>query len=535
MENITGRQLGQYLIIEPLGEGGMAAVYKAYQASMDRYVAVKVLPRHYAGDADFVHRFKREAKIIARLEHPNILPVHDYGESDGYTYIVMRYIAGSTLADHLQGKPLPIAQIIPMFAQVCSALDYAHSKGVIHRDVKPSNVLIDSLGNCLLSDFGISRMVEGASQLTASGAFLGTPTYASPEQALGQSLDGRSDIYSLGIMLYEMTTGQPPFEAETPMAVLVKHVHDPFPLPHTINPALSEALERVILKALAKEPEGRFQTAGELARALAAVAEAKAGPSGRTLPVTTISSAEPALATVAVDQPRLPWSRRLPRWSWIAGGLIVLSMAFGSLVAGDALLSMLKGRQATPMPTTTDPPTESALAEATEAAVLTTAPGTPATHGGTAASLAPTVPSAVVDGATPEATASTGRTWEDWIQAQSFPAPGDEPTGIVRIGDDLWINVPCSNRIYRLDLAGNLLGEVEMPKPGCGPRDVGLAWDGENFWGTWWDKAIQIDADTGQALSEFGIDSQSRSIAWDGYLLWVVDLTGNLSVYERDG
>ena len=259
MEDLTGKQLGQYRIIEPLGEGGMAAVYKAYQASVDRFVAIKVLPRHYAGDPDFVHRFKREARIIARLEHPNILPVHDYGESDGYTYIVMRYVEGSTLANLLHGKPLPLSQICPIFAQVCTALDYAHSKGVIHRDMKPSNVLIDSLGNCLLSDFGISRMVEGASHLTASGAFLGTPTYASPEQAKGEKLDGRSDIYSLGIVLYELLTGQLPFQGDHEAAVLHAIItEEPLPVAR-FNNKVSAKLQDVVDKALAKEKEERYQ------------------------------------------------------------------------------------------------------------------------------------------------------------------------------------------------------------------------------------------------------------------------------------
>ena len=272
MEDLTGKQLGAYQLIAPLGEGGMAVVYKAYQPSMERYVALKILPKHFAAEPDFVRRFKQEAKIIASLEHPNILPVHDYGEADGYTYIVMRYVEGKTLADLLQGRPLPLPQICEIVTKVASALNYAHSRGVVHRDVKPSNVLIDQQDNPLLSDFGVAKMILSSEKFTASGAFIGTPTYASPEQCLGSNnLDGRSDVYSLGVMLYEMATGRPPFNAETPMAVVLKHINDPLPLPRQLNPTLPESVERVILKALAKQPENRYQTAGEMAEALVTI------------------------------------------------------------------------------------------------------------------------------------------------------------------------------------------------------------------------------------------------------------------------
>ncbi|MBL7164296.1 MAG: serine/threonine protein kinase [Anaerolineales bacterium] len=264
MEDLSGKQLGQYRVVAPLGEGGMAAVYKAYQPSVDRYVALKVLPRHYASDPNFIGRFEQEAKIIAKLEHPHIVPVHDYGESDGYTYLVMRYVKDGTLSDLLKGLPNPIEQTHNIISQIGKALDYAHSHGIIHRDIKPSNVLIDEQGNCLLTDFGIAKILEGTAHFTSTGGFVGTPSYASPEQGLGIEPDGRSDIYSLGVILYEMATGRLPFTAETPMAVALKHIHDPLPLPRTINPDLPEMIERVILKALAKEREDRYQTTDEM-------------------------------------------------------------------------------------------------------------------------------------------------------------------------------------------------------------------------------------------------------------------------------
>jgi Tol biopolymer transport system component/predicted Ser/Thr protein kinase len=268
LEDLTGKQLGSYRVVAPLGEGGMAVVYKAYQAGMDRYVALKILPRYFASDPQFLGRFEQEAKVLARLLHPHILPVHDYGEVDGYTYIVMPFVESGTLADLLEGDPLPLAQIRRIIAQIGDALDYAHSQGVIHRDVKPSNILVDQRGNCLLTDFGIAKMVEGSIHFTRTGGIVGTPAYMSPEQIQGEGLDGRSDVYSLGIVLYEMATGRPPYRAETPPAIFVKHLHDPLPPPSTLNSALPESIEQVILKALAKKREDRYATAGDMVQAL---------------------------------------------------------------------------------------------------------------------------------------------------------------------------------------------------------------------------------------------------------------------------
>jgi serine/threonine protein kinase/tetratricopeptide (TPR) repeat protein len=269
MEDLTGKQFGPYRVVAPLGEGGMAAVYRAYQASVDRYVALKVLPRYFASDPQFVGRFQQEAKVLAKLQHLHILAVHDFGEADGYTYIVMPFVETGTLADLLKGEPLPLTQIGQIVGQVASALDYAHSQGVVHRDVKPSNILIDRHGNCLLTDFGIAKIVEGTVAFTQTGGIIGTPTYMSPEQIRGDILDGRSDVYSLGVVLYEMATGRAPFRAETPPAIFVKHLHDPLPPPHIHNADIPEGVERVILKALSKEREDRFKTTGEMAAALA--------------------------------------------------------------------------------------------------------------------------------------------------------------------------------------------------------------------------------------------------------------------------
>jgi branched-chain amino acid transport system substrate-binding protein len=363
MEDLTGMRLGQYQVIAPLGEGGMAAVFKAFQPGMDRYVALKILPRQLASDPEFVGRFTQEAKVIANLQHPHILPVFDFGEADGYTYIVMPFVSSGTLADLLKGQPLPLKDIRTIVTQVGDALDYAHSNGLVHRDVKPSNVLVDARRNCLLTDFGIAKIVEGTARFTATGGLVGTPAYMSPEQGTGEKVDRRSDIYSLGVILYEMATGRAPFNAETPIAIVIKHINDPLPPPRLINPALPEALERVILKALAKRPDDRYATAADLVRAVqqalpetslaaAAVETAAIAPAETVVRPTAPAPSAPA--------PRAEQRRRLPAWLWVLGGLLVVGGAIGILaVAGggagraSATPTASKPAQATPAPRAT--------------------------------------------------------------------------------------------------------------------------------------------------------------------------------------
>jgi serine/threonine protein kinase len=263
-------QFGAYRIVEPLGEGGMATVFKAYQANMERHVAIKVLPRQLAADPQFQGRFQQEALVVAKLQHPHILPVFDFGESDGCAYLVMPLVESGSLKGLLQGRPLPLGQVRDLISQVGDALDYAHSRGLVHRDIKPGNVLLDGRGNCLLADFGIAKIIEATAHFTATGGTVGTPAYMSPEQGRGDAVDARTDVYALGVVLYEMVTGQVPFEAETPVAVIFKHIEEPLPKPRALNPSLPEAVERVIVKALAKDPQERYASAGEMVRALQA-------------------------------------------------------------------------------------------------------------------------------------------------------------------------------------------------------------------------------------------------------------------------
>ncbi|HYO89362.1 MAG TPA: protein kinase, partial [Candidatus Limnocylindrales bacterium] len=263
---MIGTRLGPYEIIEEIGKGGMATVFRAYQPSIGRYVAIKVIHRAIATDDRAVERFQREARLIARLEHPHLLPVYDYDGTHEPPYIVMRYLEGGTLKDVLDKGGLPVVDASYLLRQLSSALDYAHRQGVIHRDIKPSNIMIDIDGNGFLMDFGIARLAASGEGLTQTGFAVGTPGYMSPEQGMGMdSIDHRADIYALGVMVYQMVTGQMPYSAETPLGIVMKHINEPVPSVRTVNPQLPELLDHALLRAMAKKPEDRFETATDFA------------------------------------------------------------------------------------------------------------------------------------------------------------------------------------------------------------------------------------------------------------------------------
>ncbi len=261
--------IGRYEVIKELGQGGMAIVYLARDPLIKRQVAIKVLPRQFTFDPQFRARFQREVEVVATLEHSAIVPVYDFGEHEDQPFIVMRYISGGSLADRLGNGPLPVAEISALFQRIGSAIDYAHRLGVIHRDIKPGNILFDAQGEASLSDFGIAKIAEATVAFTGTGGMVGTPAYMSPEQAIGEkNVDGRSDIYSLGVVLFEALSGQLPFKADTPMGVAIAHINQPVPSLLERQPDLPPRFEAVIRKALDKDPAKRFQTAGELTQAI---------------------------------------------------------------------------------------------------------------------------------------------------------------------------------------------------------------------------------------------------------------------------
>lgn len=292
MAGLVGRTVGKYRIVARLGRGGMAEVYKAYQPGLDRYVGIKVLHTHLVDDTDFIRRFEREARAVGRLRHPHIVQTLDFDHEGDLFFMAMEFIDGPTLkyelkARRAENKPFTLKEIARIFTALCSAIDYAHSHGMVHRDLKPANIMINQEGQVVLADFGVAQII-GATQYTQTGALSGTPAYMSPEQGQGEPGDERSDIYSLGIMLYELVTDVVPYDADTPFAVIMKHISEPLPLPTELKPDVPESVERVILKAMSKNPEDRYQTAGEMARTLREAVDLS--PDEESLPLVTVAS-----------------------------------------------------------------------------------------------------------------------------------------------------------------------------------------------------------------------------------------------------
>jgi len=385
-ETLIGKTLGKYRIIEHQGRGGMAEVYKAYHPDLDRHVAIKVLHPFLAEEENFLARFQREAKIVAAFRHPNIVQVYDFefsAEDDVY-YMVMEFIDGPSLKARLEemareGQRFSQEEAIRIVTAVADALDYAHRHGMVHRDIKPANIMFTEEGQPILTDFGIAKIVN-TSTLTASGAMVGTPAYMAPEQGIGQAGDERSDIYSLGVVLYQLLTGSLPFDADTPLGIVLKHINTPLTPPSVLNPDLSPDVEAVVMRALAKDPDKRYQSAREfsadLERCLAGesvkpvspeiamppVMVSSQGQEGErewewpTLHTPVISLAQPQAEVQAAPAPR-------PRRYWVAALVVVAALM---LVGGIALFTAgiprhlfaaLLSRMVTPTPAVIGTPT----------------------------------------------------------------------------------------------------------------------------------------------------------------------------------
>ena len=275
-----GENVGPYRIIEQLGQGGMATVFRAYHAGLDRYVAIKVMHPAFKQDPNFLARFQREARVVAKLDHPNIVPIYDYAEHNNNPYLVMKFVEGETLKARLSRGPLTRDEGLRIVDAVGKGLAFAHGRGILHRDIKPSNILLCPDGAIYLADFGLARIAQAGESTLSSEMLLGTPHYISPEQARGErNLDAGTDIYSFGVVLYEMVVGRVPFNADTPFSIIHDHIYTPLPLPQKINPRVPDSVQRVLLKALAKERADRFASVEELTVAfLKAVAAPGSGP-----------------------------------------------------------------------------------------------------------------------------------------------------------------------------------------------------------------------------------------------------------------
>ena len=267
-------RIGKYELLGLLGHGGMGEVYKAYHPQLQRSVAIKVLLTNSETDPEFIARFQNEAMAVARLRHPHIVQVFDFDIEDDKPYMVMEFVEGETLSQrmtryHRAGKLMPTEEVVRFFQQLCAAVDYAHRQGMLHRDIKPANVIINRHGDAILTDFGLAK-ISGVSGFTASGSIMGTPHYMSPEQGQGQAIDPRSDVYSLSVILYEMLAGKRPFQADTPVALILQHIMAPPPPIEEANPTVSSALAHVALLGMAKKPEERFISAAAMGTAVAA-------------------------------------------------------------------------------------------------------------------------------------------------------------------------------------------------------------------------------------------------------------------------
>ncbi|HYN43648.1 MAG TPA: protein kinase, partial [Thermoanaerobaculia bacterium] len=285
-----------YVLSRKIGAGGMAEVWEAFDEGLHRSVAVKVVRDEIAGEAEFRERFIREARLAAGLEHPRILPIYDFGTETGVTYLVMPLLPGGSLKERISG-PMPADEAVEALAAIAAALDHAHGRGVLHRDVKPSNVLVDASGSLLLADFGLAKNTAVSSELTVAGMVVGTPAYMAPEQAIGRPVDARADQYALGIMAFELLTGRTPFRSESPFAILDKHLREAPPPPSSFVPDLPPEVDDVLARALAKQPQERFGSCRQMVEALAAAL----GASMPMRPSTAVRAARPPDSTWIAD------------------------------------------------------------------------------------------------------------------------------------------------------------------------------------------------------------------------------------------
>jgi serine/threonine protein kinase len=478
--------IGRYEVIKELGQGGMAIVYLAHDPNIKRQVAIKVLPRQFTFEPQFRARFQHEVEVIARLENAAIVPVYDSGEHEDQPFIVMRYMPGGTLADRLEKGPLPLTEIDPLFQRIGSALDYAHRSGVVHRDMKPGNILFDSQGEAFLSDFGIAKLAEASVAFTGTGSMVGTPAYMSPEQALGEkNVDGRSDIYSLGVVLFEALSGQLPFNSDTPMGVAIAHIQEPVPSLLDRNPNLPRPFEAVIRKTMEKRPADRYQTAGELSHAIRSVGKSSAQgtmveqPKGTALEPARGTVVEP-ISGIGIEPqtstnrpytpapnhysptPPAPVSKNttLPK---LLGGVGILAVCFCVVLTGVFASRLLPGLFATP---STQVSAETPLAQVTNEPIPTNEPAPTA--------FVPIVPdieiasegtvdaSSIYDSTFPAALAIDGDPTTSWFSA------GPDEDGITRY---VWTGVQ-EDFIATIDLISNQDNEAVEFRTGYGFESV---------------------------------------------------------------
>lgn len=537
--------VGRYEIQHKLGEGGMAAVYLAYDPFVKRQVAIKVLPRQFTSDARFRTRFQREAEVIAGLEHPSIVPIYDFGEYDDQPFIVMRYMMGGSLWDRLEEGPLPLDSVLQVLQRVSSALDEAHAQGIVHRDLKPGNILFDHHDLAFLSDFGIAKLTEATTSLTGGG-MLGTPSYMSPEQIeVRGEIGPHSDVYALGVVLFEMLSGERPYQADTPVQVIMMHLNEPVPLISQRNPALPREFDNLLAWAMAKDPAERCPSAGQLAQAASALSRATATPVTMPhFPRHSGSGTGAGRDTEGVQQPvaaapPLSTRRRGRVALWLgASALVAIVLAAGGWIASRAL------RQQAPRETPTAP------SEVGEAAFPTAAPAhTPTDAPTPTETLAPT--RAPTSTQPPPAAVTSNSQWEPVIRRFEDANMALVPPGCFMMGNTnnvfavpvvqycfeapFWIDV---YEVRNVQYYGSYLGQSLDTYPAanltwgsarewCENRGMRLPTEAEweyagrgpnNWlypWGDTWDPQRATFAANSDGRSS-PVDSQPDGISWVG-------------------
>ena len=488
----AGQVLGNYRIVEEIAHGGMATVYLANHQLLGRAVAIKVISAVYSGEPTFMARFRHEAALVANLRHPHILTVYDFGESDGMAYLVMELVDGGTLRDRM-GVALSVSQTCGLLRPVASALDYAHSRGIVHRDFKPSNVLLHRDGTPILADFGLARVLESVdTRLTMTGQLMGTPSYMAPEQALGQEVGAYTDVYALTAVAYEMLTGTVPYSAPTPVGVMMAHVSDPLPRARDRNPLLTEDVELVLGKGMAKAPNHRYQTAGELVEALERVPAAAAEPAATIVaPIPGATSIPP----VQVPLPAAPIRSRVPV---IAGGAALAVLIVAAAVFFAIVMPSLNG----PGPATATATLVVALPQPTATpqpiALATSVPPTP-------------IPTAVPP--TPRPSPTPAPTWvviSGGPLAGADPGKFNQPMGVrLDARGNLWVVENSGDRIQELSATGEPIAQFGTKGNAPGEFDglSGIALDDAgNIYITQWGPTnpVQKISPTGESLAAWG-------------------------------
>jgi serine/threonine protein kinase len=540
-------KIARYEILRELGRGGMAVVYLAHDPNFQREVAIKVLPREAMHDSTLYQRFQREARTIASLDHPAIVPVYDFGEEDGQPFLVMRYLSGGSLAARIKQGPLPVSEAAKVLLRIGGALDAAHAKGIVHRDLKPANILFDQHGDAYLSDFGIAQLSEATSPLTGS-AILGTPAYMSPEQIRGEGkVDGRADIYALGIVLFEMLTGKTPFTAATPAQVMMMHLANPTPRLPEGRTGLPKEINSVLVRALAKDPELRIPKASELGNLLSAmIADEKPGSSEalalsayleNTSETNRYGESKSRGKTgegFGIGDGEKP-SRKIPR-IWIGAGAAVAAILcfciLGGSVAGYMISNNSKKNMASPSSETTD-----TLAPSRTMSI-------PPTLNQTESSLY-------------AITFRTLNAVDIWRPSETDPEFLQSPRGIAIASDgSVYVTDTGSHQIFHFDSEGKFLkkwGRFSGPDAGKAPKGsfnepwgIAVGRDGSVFVADTWNFRIQKFSAEGTFLTSWGFQTQRgydyslygpRALATDfGGRLFVAD-TGNkrIVVYDSAG